>query len=78
MSTHIKYGQIETILEKDAEGYAFSCPLCHSLFFSNGELSCCQKVLQDHLQQYHKVCPTRAVISECDKEPTRILLKKAQ
>lgn len=77
MSIHVNYGPIDITLEKDAEGFAFSCPLCHSMFFSTGDQEACRKVTQDHLQQFHRIVLPAATISEDDIEPTKVQLRKA-
>jgi len=76
MSVHVKYGPIVTTLEKDSEGFAFSCPLCHSMFFSTGEQIDCSKLVQDHLQQFHRIILPAATITEDNIEPPKIQLRK--
>ncbi|MFT5883240.1 MAG: hypothetical protein ACI9FG_001753 [Crocinitomicaceae bacterium] len=76
MSVHVKYGPIVITLEKDSEGSAFSCPLCHSMFFSTGAQVDSSKVVQDHMQQYHRIILPAATIIEDNIEPPKIQLKK--
>ncbi len=64
MSAYLKYGPIDVQLEKDSEGIAFSCPLCHNMFFSSGDEVNCSHVVQDHLQQFHRITYPTATISE--------------
>jgi|GEM_PF-2348018 hypothetical protein len=77
MSVHVKYGPIDITLEKDSEGFAFSCPLCHSMFFSTGDQASRSNVVQNHLQQFHRISLPAATISEDNIEPPKVQLKKA-
>ncbi len=77
MSIHITYGPINITLEQDAEGFAFSCPFCHSMFFSTGELENCRALVQEHLQQFHKIILSDAQVSNDGIEPTKVKSQKA-
>ena len=77
MSVHVKYGPIDITLEKDAEGFAFSCPLCHSMFFSTGDQTACSRVVQDHLQQFHRITLPAATVTEDGLEPEKSPQTKA-
>jgi hypothetical protein len=76
MSIHVKYGPIEVTLEKDSEGYAFSCPLCHNMFFSTGDQTACSRVVQDHMQQFHRIILPVATITEVNIEPLKVQPRK--
>lgn len=77
MSIHVNYGPIKLTLEGDAEGYAFSCPLCHNVFFSHGDKEACQKLTQEHMHQFHKVHLPASDITEDNTEAPKIQLRKA-
>ena len=76
MSVHIKYGPIDITLDKDSEGFAFSCPLCHSMFFSTGDRVACSRLVQGHLQQFHRIILPAATITEDNVEPPKAQLRK--
>lgn len=72
MSAHLKYGPIDVLIEKDSEGIAFTCPLCHNMFFSSGDQVKCGQVVQDHLRQYHRITYPAATISENEMAPVKV------
>lgn len=63
---------VKITLEKDAEGFAYTCPLCHHMYFSTGDQDLCKNVVQDHLQQYHRIVLPAAVITEDDTEAPKV------
>lgn len=72
MSAYLKYGPIDVLIEKDSEGIAFTCPLCHNMFFASGDQGKCGHVVQDHLRQYHRINYPAATISEYEMAPVKV------
>lgn len=70
MITKVTYGQITINMEPDAEGHAFSCPLCNQLFFCNGNIEHCKKIGREHLQQFHRISNIPTETSELTKKET--------
>jgi len=76
MITKVTYGQISIKMEADAEGHAFSCPLCSQLFFCNGGIEYCIKKGREHLQQFHRISHIPTETSELtNKETCKVSLK---
>ncbi|MFC4990858.1 hypothetical protein [Rubritalea tangerina] len=48
------------------------------MFFSTGDQETCGRVVQDHLQQFHRIILPAATISEDGLEPPKVQLRKAQ
>ena len=72
MSINIHYGPIAVTLEQDAEGFSYSCPLCHNLYFTIGSAEACKNLIQDHLQQSHHISLPQAIITKDNLEPPKI------
>lgn len=75
MSLNVKYGMINIRVEKDTLGFSFSCPLCHQVHFSTGDAEVVKRVVQDHLQQFHRITLPAAVITEDEHEAPKVQLQ---